>query len=131
TGLVFLIGSSGNAEPSEGDHAGSYARGAQSYRSGDYESAIRELSTPIAQGSTDPRLYYFRGLAYLRLHKDAEAQRDMEVGAALEAADPSEFYNIGGALQSFKGLVRMRMERYREEAGTVASQRRQQKQGER
>ena len=41
----------------------------------------------IDGGSKDPRTYYYRSLAHLRMGNTSAAERDMRKGAALESAD--------------------------------------------
>ena len=62
-----------------------YGSGVHAYFSKDALAAHEKLSTAIKAGSLDPRCHYFRGLAYLRLGRAAEANMDFEKGAELES----------------------------------------------
>lgn len=44
-----------------------YGSGVHAYFSGDYLKAYEKLTAASDAGSRDPRVYYFRGLVYLKL----------------------------------------------------------------
>ena len=57
-----------------------YGAGVHAYYAGDYSRAHELLTSAIGPAATtrDPRMYYFRGLCYLRLGRDEEAKQDFE-----------------------------------------------------
>ncbi len=73
-----------------------YDKGVHEYFSGDYAQAFNQLTAAIASGSRDPRVYYFRGLAYLKLGRTGEAEMDFRKGADLESRDVNKYYNVVG-----------------------------------
>src|SRR5207253_1283058 len=72
-----------------------YGSGVHAYFAGRYQDACDSLNTAINGGSKDPRTYYFRAMAKLKLGKDAEAKSDLQQGAQLEAADVNQAYPVG------------------------------------
>ena len=98
-----------------------YGNGVHSYFAQDYKEAFEELNTAIVSGLKDPRAFYFRGLTYEQLGRDAEAEMDFERGAELEAEDPnSERLNIARSLERVQGSVRLELEKYRTKARMIA-----------
>ena len=75
-----------------------YGSGVHAYFAGDFVKAYDQLSGAIKGGSQDPRVYYFRGLAYLKLGRQPEAVQDFKQGAALESKDINGTYNVGRSL---------------------------------
>lgn len=92
-----------------------YAQGVHAYFAGNCLRAEHYLTMAIGAGTDDPRPYYFRALARLRLGRLYEAQEDMEIGAELEAQNPGRF-GVGRALQRVQGANRLTLECYRREA---------------
>ncbi len=103
-----------------------YGSGVHAYFSQNYQQAYDDLSSAISAGSRDPRCYYFRGLSYLRLGREEEAQTDFQRGAELETRDVNKFYNVPAALERIQGEDRRLLERYRSEARLAALQREEQ-----
>jgi tetratricopeptide (TPR) repeat protein len=97
-----------------------YGKGVQEYFSGDYTKAFEQLTSAIASGSRDPRVYYFRGLAYLKFGKKPEAEMDFRKGAELESRDVNKYYNVGRALERVQGTDRQLLESYRVQARMIA-----------
>jgi hypothetical protein len=90
-----------------------YGRGVHAYYSRDDAGAIEALSQAIAQGSTDPRVHYFRGLAQSRLGRPDEAKADFQAGAQLEAKHSDKATLIGRSLERVQGSVRIELENTR------------------
>jgi hypothetical protein len=67
-----------------------YGNGVHAYNEGDYQCSYDELSRVIEAGSNDPRVFYFRGLAALKLGRMDEADADFQQGANLEADGVAE-----------------------------------------
>jgi len=93
-----------------------YGSGVHAYYSKDYRKAHQQLSTAIKAGSRDPRCYYFRGLAYLKLGREAEGKMDFQKGAELESNDQDSLYNVARSLERVQGTARITMEDYRVKA---------------
>jgi tetratricopeptide (TPR) repeat protein len=90
-----------------------YGNGVHAYNGGDYVEAYNEMTRAIDNGSQDPRVYYYRGLSYLKLGRPQEAQGDFAQGAKLEMADSDRFYNVSKALERVQGRARQSLERFR------------------
>ncbi|MEX0713532.1 MAG: tetratricopeptide repeat protein [Pirellulales bacterium] len=99
-----------------------YGEGVHAYFAGDHGEAHALLSKAIDSGSQDPRAYYFRGLAHLKLGRDPEARDDFAEGARLEVADADRFYNVSKSLERVQGRNRLLLERYRSDARLLAFQ---------
>jgi hypothetical protein len=121
TGVLLLGVSSPRADEAVLDQL--YGNGVHSYFGGDYSRAYDALSTAIRGGSHDPRAYYFRALAELRLGREPDATADFTKGATLEAGDANGRYSVSQALERIQGSTRATLEQYRENARAVAMQR--------
>jgi hypothetical protein len=97
-----------------------YGSGVHAYFAGDVAKAYDQLSAAITAGCTDPRAFYFRGLAYLKLGRDAEAVQDFRKGAELETKDLGRSYNVGRSLERVQGFARQKLETYRLDARLAA-----------
>jgi tetratricopeptide (TPR) repeat protein len=97
-----------------------FDQGVHAYYSYDYAQAYERLTTAISAGSRDPRVYYFRGLSYLKLGHRAEAELDFRKGAELESKDINKFYDVGRALERIQGSERQLLESYRVQARMAA-----------
>src|SRR5262245_4894399 len=83
-----------------------YGTGVHSFNQGDYVGAYNALTSAIKGGSNDPRAYYFRGLAYLKLGRDDEAKADFAKGAELEVADSVNEFPVNRSLERIQGKPR-------------------------
>ncbi|HVX15147.1 MAG TPA: hypothetical protein VHC22_28400 [Pirellulales bacterium] len=108
-----------------------YGSGVHAYNSGSYLEAYNDLTMAVRSGSQDPRVFYYRGLSYMRLGRPQEAQVDFKKGAALEMADTDRFYPVSKSLERIQGQARSQIERYRSSARLVAYQTRERKRFER
>ncbi|MCE5268808.1 MAG: hypothetical protein LLG00_13085 [Planctomycetaceae bacterium] len=97
-----------------------YGSGVHAYFACDYNDAFEHLTAAIDGGSQDPRVFYFRGLSYLRLGRPTEAAADFQKGAELESKDVNRFYNVGKALERVQGSARLEVEKYRAAARVAA-----------
>jgi tetratricopeptide (TPR) repeat protein len=97
-----------------------YGKGVHSYFSGDYSKAYERLTSVINAGISDPRAFYFRGLAYMQLGRTPEAEMDFRKGAELESKDINKYYNVGRALERIQGPERKLLESYRVQARMAA-----------
>ncbi len=119
---VLLVGiSSSRADEAVLDQL--YGNGVHYYFGSDYSRAYDSLSAAIRGGSKDPRAYYFRGLAEMRLGREPDATADFTKGAELESADANGRYFVGQSLERIQGPTRAALEQYRENARAVALER--------
>ena len=102
-----------------------YGEGVHAYNQGDYIGAYNSLSSAIKGGTNDPRAYYFRGLAYLKLGRDPEAKADFQAGAELEVGDSADVYPVNRSLERVQGSSRQVLEQYRTSVHAAAVQRRE------
>jgi hypothetical protein len=97
-----------------------YGRGVDAYFAGNSAQAEQFLDQAIAELPDDPRPYYFRALALLRVGRSDEARSDMEVGASIEARRPKQFA-VGTALERVQGSDRLLLEQYRRNGHATAA----------
>ena len=95
-----------------------YGRGVHAYFEHRYEEAHGLLTKAITSGLQDPRAYYFRGLANLRLGRPEDAKAEFVTGAEVEAI-AAEPVNVGKALERVQGADRLAIEQHRR-AGRLA-----------
>jgi hypothetical protein len=112
----FLPGRSGEEEIAVRQAMGA---GMHAFHGGDYDRAYEELSNAIEAGSDDPRGYYFRGLAAMRMGRTGEAEADFAAGADREAASGS-MRRVSLALERVQGQDRISLERFRSRARLAA-----------
>jgi tetratricopeptide (TPR) repeat protein len=101
--------------------AAAYGTGVHSFYSGNYQQSHDALSRVVAIGTEDPRVYYFRGLAALRLGRRDEAIADFSEGADLEAAGWS-IRTVSRSLERVQGPDRLLLERSRNRARLAIAQ---------
>lgn len=102
-----------------------YGNGVHAYYDADYQCSYDELSGVIEAGSNDPRVYYYRGLAALKLGRLDEAEADFQQGANLEAEGRGgqSSRSISLALERVQGCDRLKLERFRGQARVAMLQR--------
>ena len=96
--------------------------GIHAYHAGDFDRAYDDLTNAIEAGSDDPRSYYFRGLAALKLGRTSEAEADFTTGADREMSSGS-IRRVSQALERVQGHDRLKLERFRARARLGALQR--------
>lgn len=89
--------------------------GIHAYHAGDYGRAYDVLTDAIEAGTDDPRGYYYRGLASLRLGRMSEADADFTTGADRELATGS-VRRVSLSLERVQGPDRLTLERFRARA---------------
>ena len=107
----------------DGVLAVAYGNGVHAYYAGDYQRSYEELSTTIEGGTQDPRAFYFRGLAALKLGRLDEAEADFALGANAEAAGRGN-WPVGRSLERIQGAPRLQLEKHRVRARMAALQQR-------
>ncbi|MDW8078583.1 MAG: tetratricopeptide repeat protein [Thermoguttaceae bacterium] len=100
-----------------------YGSGVHAFFAGKYAKAHEYLTKAIDMGLEDPRAYYFRGLAYLKLGRPEEAEDDFRKGAEIEARDIGLVYDVGRSLERIQGRARLLLERHRFTARMAAVER--------
>lgn len=100
-----------------------YGSGVHSFFAGQLARSYDDLTNAIEAGSSDPRVYYFRGLAALRMGRTDEVEADFSKGAELES-DPEKVMvvDVARALERVQGPERMQLERHRTRARVVSQQ---------
>jgi tetratricopeptide (TPR) repeat protein len=124
-GFVMLGQDGAHAGPASAALTVAYGNGVHAYYDADYQCSYDELSGVIEAGSNDPRVYYFRGLAALKLGRLDEAEADFQQGANLEAEGRSGQSSraISIALERAQGCDRLKLERFRSQARVAMLQR--------
>ncbi len=92
-----------------------YGDAVSAYYARDYETATELFSELVDKQTSDPRVYYFRGLAAHAQGKADAAAADFKAGAELEASGRSRV-DIGKALERVQGPVRVEIESSRRAA---------------
>lgn len=92
--------------------AATYGDAVHAYFAGDYQRSYDDLSGVIEAGSTDPRAFYFRGLASLKLGRLDEAEADFTTGATREAEGIGS-WPVARSLERIQGCDRLKLERHR------------------
>jgi len=104
--------------------------GIHAFHAGDFGRAYDDLTNAIEAGTDDPRSYYFRGLAALRLGRTSEAEADFTTGADRELATGS-MRRVSQSLERVQGTDRLTLERFRARARLGALQREREYHGRR
>lgn len=109
---VVLLGCGVSCLGQDGLLAELYGRGVHAYFSRNYRQAYELLTEAIRNQTSDPRVYYFRGLALRRLGRPEEAREDFRKGAELEAAG-GDTYPVARSLERIQGADRAVLEEQR------------------
>jgi hypothetical protein len=96
-----------------------YGRGVHAYFAGDSTGALTFLNEADQAGSTDPRVFYFRGLVKSGLGMTDEASVDFDRGANLEVTS-KRAVEVGKALARIQGANRLQIEDARRKARLMA-----------
>ncbi len=103
--------------------ASSYGAGVHAYFNGNYQTAYDSLTAAIEAGTLDPRAYYYRGLASIKLGKiDDEINGDFAEGSNRETMGRGGI-SVSRSLERVQGRDRQRLEQYRQRARVAAVQR--------
>ena len=122
-GLIVLAVAIAGGSPSAAEFVGeepvavrnAIGDGMHAYHAGDYDRAYDDLTNAIEAGTDDPRAYYFRGLAALRLGRTSEAEADFTTGADRELVTGS-MRRASQSLERVQGTDRLSLERFRARA---------------
>ena len=91
-----------------------YGKGVHAYFAQDYVKAHEQFTFAIDGHTQDPRCYYFRGLALLKMGRPQDAEIDFQQGAKLESViDPTRAFNVARSLERIQGNDRSTLEQYR------------------
>ena len=102
--------------------AAAYGRGVHAYYAGSFQQSHDALSRVVNLKTSDPRVYYFRGLAALQLGRRDEAIADFSEGADLETAGWSS-RTVSLSLERVQGPDRLLLERSRMRARLAIARR--------
>ena len=84
-----------------------YGNGVHAYFAQDYLRSYQFFTSAIDGHSQDPRCFYFRGLALVKLGRPQDAEIDFQHGAKLESStDPTRAYNVARSLERVQGSDR-------------------------
>ena len=95
------------------------ADGKEAFLTGRNEVAVQLLDVAESNGSTDPRVYYFRGLAKQQLGLSDDAAIDFKRAIGLEL-HPANRIDVDLALESVQGEMRLALEKHRHAAISAA-----------
>lgn len=94
-----------------------FATNIHRYYEGDYDHLIADVSEIVNDDLEDPRIYYLRGLAFLKTGQESAAGQDLRKGAELEAIQfGKRNYNIPRTMQRIQGNDRAMLETARSDA---------------
>jgi tetratricopeptide (TPR) repeat protein len=99
TAAFLTIQLSGRGAKARNYLALSYTAGLRDIDEGFYADAVKSL-TPVVESGTEPAAYGFRGEAYLRLEKYAEAEADFRKALEREPSLPANHAGLADALAS-------------------------------
>lgn len=99
-----------------------YGAGVHAFFTGDFARSHETLTAVIEAGTRDPRAWYFRGLAALRMGRLDEADADFGEGAAREIAGVGG-WPVSRSLERVQGAERLQLERHRTRARVAALER--------
>jgi hypothetical protein len=105
--------------------ARAYGAGVHAYFSGDAQRAYDDLTQAIEAGTRDPRAWYFRGLAALKLGRLDEAEADFSTAATRETAAAGD-WAVSRSLERVQGHDRLALERHRVRARVAGYEKRRQ-----
>lgn len=123
--IAMVIGGATAAAREDAVLAVSYGNGVHAYYAGDYHRSYDQLTAAIEGGTRDPRAFYFRGLAELKLGRVDEAEADFSTGADREAAEAGN-WPVARSLERIQGEPRLQLEKHRVRARLVAMEQRRQ-----
>jgi tetratricopeptide (TPR) repeat protein len=106
-------------DPPQLAHA--YGNGVHAYFAGDFQRAYEDLSEAVEGGTHDPRVWYFRGLAALKLGRTDEAEADFSAAARRES-EGTGAWPVAKSLERVQGCDRLKLERHRARAGIASLQ---------
>jgi len=103
-----------------------YGAGVHAYFSGDAQRAYEDFTQAIEAGTSDPRAWYFRGLAALKLGRLDEAEADFSTGADRETEAEGD-WAVARSLERVQGRDRLALERHRVRARVAGLEQRRQR----
>lgn len=90
-----------------------YGDGVHAFHAGQLESAIATFDEAVELGCQDPRVFYYRGVAHMKLDDSANAKSDFAKGAKLEFQPLGRFFPVNRSLERVQGVVRIELENAR------------------
>jgi hypothetical protein len=124
TAATLCLAATSHAQPTSDSLAlaNAYGTGVHAFYSGDLNRSIADLTSAIDGGTSDPRAWYYRGLAAWRLGRFDEAEADFREGAERETSTIGS-WPVSRSLERVQGTERLRLERYRTRARVAALER--------
>ena len=113
-GWSSLSAQEGLAAEKEMSEAELYGKGVHAYFDGSYDTAIRMFDTAVENGTTDPRVLYFRGLTKFEQEQVEGAREDFLSAARMELAGTPQYYPINRSLERIQGDGRQLLEEMRQ-----------------
>lgn len=86
---------------------------------GDYAAALRLLETALQADDQDARVWYYKGLAELRIGQNEASYQSLAVAIRLHRANTVESSSVNKSLERVQGSLRMELEAARVRAVTV------------
>ncbi len=99
-----------------------YGTGVYACLAGDLATAQTALDQSLQIYKKAPCAWYYRGVVRLRQGDTDGASRDFETGALIEMAQLGQMTNVGRALSQIQGAERQEIERYRQNARRVKTE---------
>ena len=93
-----------------------YSSGVHAFNSQRYAEAINAFTQLEANGSQDPRAFFFRGLVHSRLGDTEAANADFEKAARMELTVAGRSFSVPKALERIQGRERTTIEQHRRAA---------------
>ena len=101
------------ASEREGRSIELYSKGVHAYFDGDYAEALKNLNGAAKLESTDPRVFYFRGLTRYEMGEMEAAKKDFVTAAEMEIAGLPQYYPVNRSLERIQGERRLLLEEMR------------------
>ncbi|MDR1385612.1 MAG: hypothetical protein LBJ67_17450 [Planctomycetaceae bacterium] len=96
-----------------------YGQGIHAFNANQYREAIAAFDQVEKLRTPDPRVFFYRGLAYARLNDSEKSVKDFEYASRLEQTTAASAYSVPKALERIQGKERATIEQYRREAKRI------------
>lgn len=90
-----------------------YGKGVSAYFDGLLDDAIASFNEAAEMGTTDPRVYYFRGFAFFNKGEEDKARENFQTGATMEVSGTPQYYPINRSIERIQGAPRALLEEVR------------------
>ncbi|MDR1493948.1 MAG: hypothetical protein LBT05_14700 [Planctomycetaceae bacterium] len=96
-----------------------YGQGVHAFNANQYREALAAFDRAEKLQTPDPRVFFYRGLAYARLNDSQKSIKDFEYASRLEQTTAARSYSVPKALERIQGKERATIESYRREAKRI------------